>query len=310
MLKRFQQPKDWQWGTITNADQVKLHYGVLARHEKPVANIIIGPGLSEFAEKYFETAQILSRLHYNVYILHWRGQGGTAPYLADRFKRHSLGFDRDARDLIQFTDQKVPGNAPKVLLAHSMGGLIGLLAMVKVPGIFKAAIMTAPLLGFENRLAKGLEPVLARLPLPQKILQRYIPNGGPWKRRDDPTSEFKNDAFSSDPVRMKLHDHWMQTKAALRVGSPTFGFVREASRSIMTLRQSGVAEAIKTPTLVFTGGDDRIVSNTPIFNLAARLPHGALNHIPGAKHEILLEQDNIRRPVLKNIHSFIKAHLV
>lgn len=309
MLKRFAQPQDWQWGTITNADQVPLRYGVLARHENPVANIVIGPGLSEFAEKYFETAKILSRLRYNVYVLHWRGQGGSTPYLTDRFRRHSLGFERDARDLLQFADQKVPDNAPKILLAHSMGGMIGLLAMAMAPEKFKAAIMTAPLLGFENRLAKGMESVLARLPLPQKIRERYVPHGGPWKRRDDPSSELKTDAFSSDPVRMHLHDHWMGKKASLRVGSPTLGFVQEASRSIMHLRQPGIAEGIKTPTLIFTAGDDRIVSNTPIFNLVARLPHGALNHIPAAKHEILLEQDEIRRPILKNIHSFIKAHL-
>ena len=309
MLKRFQQPKNWQWGILTNADQAGLRYGVLARHEKPRANIIIGPGLSEFSHKYFETAQILSRLRYNVYILHWRGQGGSTPYLRDRFLRHSLGFDRDARDLLQFTGQIVPDSAPKIILAHSMGGLISTLAIKAAPGKFAAAILSAPLFGFQHAFGKRFEALLAWLPMTQKMRERYMPGGGPWKARSAPDSDKKPEAFSSDAIRNKLHDHWMTAEPSLRVGNPTMGFVQEASRSLLSLRRKDVAESVQTPLLIFSAGQDEIVRNNPIFNLAARLPQARHTHLPDAKHEILLETAAIRRPVMKSIHNFIMTNI-
>lgn len=306
--KRFTQPQDWHWGTITNADQIDLRYGVLARHQNPVANIVIAPGLSEFGEKYFELARFLSRLNCNVHVLHWRGQGGSPSYLSDPFRRHSLGFDRDARDLLQFTHEKVSGPAPKILLGHSMGGMISLLTLRHAPGVFKGAVLSAPLLGFQQKLGRGLESILATLPLPKSWLERYIPGGGPWMKRSDPASPAKPNAFTSDPVRMHLHDYWMENKPSLRVGNPTLGFVQEASKSILQLRSPGALESITTPTLFFSGGDDRVVSSQQIFNHVARLPNACHIHIPAAKHEILMEEDSIRRPVFKAIHNFIMAN--
>lgn len=306
--KRFTQPPSWQWGTITNADHVDLRYGVLARHPNPLANIVIAPGLSEFGEKYFEIARLLSRLRCNVHVLHWRGQGGSPSYLSDPFRRHSLGFDRDARDLEQFVAEKISGPAPKILLAHSMGGMIGLLTMHRTPGIFNAAIFSAPLLGFQQKLGQGLESILASAPLPQAWLERYIPGGGPWKKRIHPTNPTPPDFFTSDPIRMHLHDIWMQNKPALRIGSPTLGFAKEASKTILHLRSPGTLETITEPALFLSGGDDRVVSSVQIFNHAARLPNARHIHIPAAKHEILMEQDSIRRPVFKSIHRFIMAN--
>lgn len=309
MRQRFQQPPEWQWGIMNNADHAGLRYGALARHAKPRANIIIGPGLSEFSHKYFETARILSRLHYNVYILHWRGQGGSAPYLSDRFLRHSLGFDRDARDLLQFTDQIVPDDAPKVLLSHSMGGLISTLALKQAPHQFAAAILTAPLYGFQHAFGKRFEAFLAWLPLPQKLREYYMPGGGPWKPRHDPNSDKKPEAFSSDPDRNILHDHWMCAEPSLRIGSPTMGFVGEASRALISLRQPGQVEQITTPLLIFSAGRDEIVRNAPIFNLAARVTQAQHIHLPEARHEIMLERASIRRPVMKTIHNFIMSNI-
>lgn len=295
---------------MTNADRADLRYGVLARHENPKANIILAPGLSEFSHKYFETSRLLSKLGYNIYVLHWRGQGGSTPYLTDRFRRHSLGFDRDARDLLQFTDQIVPKqDTPKILLAHSMGGLISTLAILAAPGQFKAAILSAPLFGFQHSLGKRFEALLAWLPFTRNILEKYMPGGGPWMKRADPANTTSPETFSSDPLRNKLHDAFMEADPSLRIGSPTMGFVQEASRSMLSLRRKGAVESIATPMLIFSAGQDQIVRNAPIFNLAARLPHAQHTHLPTAKHEIFLEQDAIRRPALKSIHRFIMSNL-
>ena len=104
MQKRFTQPEEWVSGEFANADGANLRFGILARHQHPVANIVIVNGLSEFAKKYFETVRNLDDLGYNVYCMDWRGQGASDRYLSDYFRRHSLGFDRDERDLLQFIE--------------------------------------------------------------------------------------------------------------------------------------------------------------------------------------------------------------
>lgn len=309
MNKRFTQPDRWVWGDMTNADGARLRYGTLERHAAPAANLVIAAGLSEFAEKYFETARIFSRMGYNVYTMDWRGQGGSERYLRDRFKRHSLGFDRDSRDLTQFVTTIVPGNAPKVLLSHSMGALPALLALRDHPKLFRAAAMAAPLLGFERRPAKGLEPLLAMLPLKSRWAERYIPNGGPWQPRRAPGKINPPQDFSSDPVRMHLHDEWMAGNPALQVGDPTYGWVLHAARAMMALRRRGALEAIKTPILIFTAGQEKIISNKAVFEAAARLPAACRRHIPAAGHEIWMERADLRRPALRESLNFFRANL-
>ena len=211
MQQRFTQPEEWVSGEFTNADGANLHFGSLAVHENPVANIIIPGGLSEFTEKYFETARDLSKSRYNLYCMDWRGQGASERYLSDYFKRHSLGFDRDERDLLQFIDHHVPDNAPRVILAHSMGAVPTLLTIRDKPDKIQAAILTAPLAGFLYPFARGLELLLAKVPLDHEALaprtrefmESYIPMGGPAGARNSP-----ND-YSSDKDRMHLHGQWM-----------------------------------------------------------------------------------------------------
>lgn len=294
---------------MTNADGAKLRYGALERHAAPAANLVIAAGLSEFAEKYFETARIFTRMGCNVYTMDWRGQGGSERYLRDRFKRHSLGFDRDSRDLTQFVTTIVPGNAPKILLSHSMGALPALLALRERPSLFRAAAMIAPLLGFERPPAKGLEPLLAMLPLRPLWAERYIPNGGPWQPRCAPGKINPPQDFSSDPVRMRLHDAWMTANPGLQVGDPTLGWVIHAARAMMALRRPGILENIRTPILIFTAGQEKIISNKAVFEASARLPAAQSRHIPAAEHEIWMERADLRRPALRESLNFFRANL-
>lgn len=316
MQKRFLQPRNWQWGQMTNADGVVLRTGSVApramtraaNDTPPVAHIIFAPGLGEFSEKYFELANILVRLGYHFHTFDWRGQGGSPRYLKDHFRRHSLGFDLDVRDLVQFSTHHVPDTAPKIYIGHSMAGLIGLMTIKDHPSLFKAGIISAPAFGVSDKRLNGLESLLASVSLPKNILERYVPGGHGWTIRDDIRNIFKAHDYTSDPIRMKLHDEWSAANPALRLGTPTIGFAQEISRAITAIRQKGVPESVRTPVLIFSAGQDKIVRNTEIFNMAARIPGAFHTHISAAKHEIFLETDDIRGPVMRNIHNFIKTN--
>ncbi len=49
---------------------------------------------------------------------------------------------------------------------------------------------------------------------------------------------------------------------------------------------------------MFTCGDDGTVHNKHTFNALARLPHVTHQHFPKGKHELLMETDDIRQPII------------
>lgn len=311
MQNEFTEPDGWQSGALVNSRAGTLRYGFLARHEKPVKNIIIAAGLSEFHQKYFETIRFFDRHGYNLYVMDWYGQGESSRYFeAAPDKRHSQGFIRDSDDLLLFKDSIVPDNAPTVVLSHSMGALPTLLALLSDPETFSGISMIAPFFGFEQPLLKGKEALIAKFPVnhhTEKWLEAYVPGGGAWRPRTDPAKKLPPESFSSDPVRNRLHDQWMTNRPALRIGDVTRRFVREAAFAHMQLRAPGALESLRLPVQVFSAGQEKIVSNAAIFNAVARLPNVRHQVIHEAGHEILMERDELRSPVLTKIHNFFKS---
>ena len=95
----------------------------------------------------------------------------------------------------------------------------------------------------------------------------------------------------------------------LRIGDPTIGLIVHASRAIMDLRQPDVLESMKTPIQIFSAGQEKLVNNKAIFHAAARLPNALHTHLTRAKHDLLMETDDLRTPVLEGINSFLRANL-
>lgn len=306
---RFTQPARWTWGQFTNGAGATIRTGSLAVPAAPRGNIVVLTGLSEYAEKYFETARLFSRLGYNIYTMDWRGQGGSDRYLSDRFKRHSLGYEHDRDDLVRFVEHLVPDNAPKFFLTHSMGALPVMLALRDNPRLVRGAMMVAPLLGFLHPLARGREKLLASLPLPRTLSESYIPKGGPWRPRTLKDTGNRPADFTSCPERMFLHDRPMTDNPALRVGDPTIGWVHHTARAMLAVRAPSVPESLgDMPFLIATAGQEKIVSNAATFNMVARLPDVRHVHIPGAGHEILMETPALRLPLIRQMAGFLDFH--
>lgn len=303
----YAKPPTWVWSYMINQDKAVLRCGSMRNHPKPLANIIVQPGLNEPIEKYFETHRMLSDFGCNVYALSWRGQGGSDPYLSDRFRRHSLGFDHDANDLKQYIDTHVPPDAPRHILAHSMGAMITTLALARHPDLVKAAFLISPFFGFHERTGRFFEKHMAHKNFNKRILESYIPMGGPWRPRAASKSKKPPELYSSDPVRMHLQDWWLINNPELQIGSPTIGFVRAASNALTSLRQPGVLENMKVPALIFSAGNERVVRNADIFNSAVRWKNAFHHHFHGAKHEILMERDRDRLSLMQTIENYLKT---
>ncbi len=59
------------------------------------------------------------------------------------------------------------------------------------------------------------------------------------------------------------------------------------------------------PILIIAAGMDRIASTSAIENFAIRLRAGAHLIVPGAEHELLMEQDRFRQQALAAFDAFV-----
>lgn len=292
--ERFTAPSGWRTGEFVNlATGHKIHYGTVSP-DTPRAHVVILPGLSEFTEKYYETARDLLSRGYAVWALDWAYQGRSSRFEKHPMRRHSDGFDTDIEDLQKLiVDHVRPATqqTPLVMIGHSMGGHIGLRYLIQHQGIFKTAAFTAPMLGINDlrKIPAFLQTLIFYAASP--FSTTYVPRGRDWHegiRKSD-----GSDIFSSDPLRDSLHNHWCRAHPELQIGSPTWRWLYEAVKSCRTLESK--LHKIETPLLMAYAGGEKIVDNDAIIHAGAILPHAELLELPGARHEIFMERDETRQ---------------
>ncbi|MFZ9133728.1 MAG: alpha/beta fold hydrolase, partial [Gemmobacter sp.] len=115
-------------------------------------SVLILPGRTEYAEKYGPVAADLARAGLAAAAIDWRGQGLADRLLPDPMKGHVGHFaeyqaDLDACLLALAAREGDDLPRPRLMLAHSMGGAIGLRALLRGAGGFAAAAFSAPMWG-------------------------------------------------------------------------------------------------------------------------------------------------------------------
>ena len=297
-LERFARPpQNWQWGKFTRNDR-HIRYGYVLP-DTPAKAIVIGlQGLSEFCEKYFETAQDMLDRGCGFFMMDWVCQGQSNRLLKNPHKRHSTGFNDDLADLHEFIttyimparDEHASG-APLVFLGHSMGGHLGLRYLHLYPDMIERAAFSAPMIGIQavSNMPVWLQKGLSAL-LNTAFGTSYVWGGQDWDaaQRDN----VETNAFSDDPVRRQIHNAWSLQEPALQIGNVTFGWIYHALKSCHALQTE--LPDIGTPCVLAAAEKDVIVDNKAIRQAADILQNAALLEIPQAKHEILMETDAAR----------------
>ncbi len=307
---RFQQPEGWQCRYLPR-DGYTLRYGFLESGRANAKTIVVLPGLSEFCEKYFELTHDMVAQGHNVLIVDWRGQGLSSRYFADApHKRHSQGFDNDARDLqAVIADSPFdPQDTDFVMMAHSMGGNIGLRFLDMFSDTFNAAAFSAPLIGLHalEHWSDTLSWMLTH-GFKQFAGESYAFGGGDWEpySRDMNSHVF----FSCDTARSAVHNVWMKHNPDLQVGHVTNRWISDAQDSCVYIRHKLDVGLLSLPTLFSVAGHDQLVDNGAIRDFSRRLPHSQLIEFPQARHEIWMEREEIRQNFLDNfIHLLDNLH--
>ncbi len=307
MAARFLEPPGFAWGSFAAADGAKLRWGHLPAAD-PRAECVVVSGFSECIEKYFETIGDLAARGLSAWCLDWRGQGGS-----DRPRRwpsrpRPRHFERDAGELALFTRTLPSARRPRLLIAHSMGGAIALLCLRRYPGLFDAAILSAPMLAIRT---VGLPPAIVRCITGAARFSGlgicFVPGAGPWRPERIPSPE--RSRTSTDPDRCRLQYSWFLACAALRHDEPTWGWLDAALRLVAQIARKKFLAAIDIPILLASAGRETFVRPEAHRRAARLLPDCTLVEFPDSKHEPFLERDAIRQSWLAAIDRFVTERL-
>ncbi|MDH2325603.1 alpha/beta hydrolase [Cereibacter sp. SYSU M97828] len=256
-----------------------------ARWEGGAQTVLLLPGRTEYIEKYEDIAAELVSRGFSVVTLDWRGQGLSDRALPDAMIGHVLSFREYQRDLAAVLP--LAGDRP-FMLAHSMGGCIGLRALVMGLPV-RAAAFTAPMWGIP--LGRFMRP-LARLVAGSspRLNRSHVLAPGTSRTTYVLEAQFAGNTLTSDEGQWnRMRDQ--AANAALTLGGPSLGWLNAA------LRETGALARLPSPAvpaLVHLGTRERVVDPAPIRDRMARWPGGTLTLAEGAEHEIMMEAPAIR----------------
>ncbi len=309
--KRFHQPDGWRWHSFERVKGRKIRFGsIFPQDSIPDAVVVCLQGLGEFSEKYFELARWCNDNNMAFWVFDWAGQGKSSRYLSNPQKRHSTGFDEDIADLHYIVMEYIKhssvhpdkGRIPLAMIAHSMGGNLGLRYLQKHPDMFECAAFSAPMTGIKP-FQKTPQFIASAATFLLNILAgtSYIPKGGDWKK------DAKAYKLSSDPIRSLLDDQWFEHDPELISGGVTFGWLHAAQKSCMALKK---APPIKTACLFGIAGYENLVDNKITMKMVSRMENAKIIDYPESFHEILMEKDDIRDDFLSNFYKLVKENII
>jgi lysophospholipase len=275
-----------------------------AATDNPRGSIIFSPGRTEFIEKYFETTADLIQRGFNVLMIDPRGQGLSDRLIEDRLKSYIGDFQDYADDMAYVAEQFAPLlPRPHVAMGHSMGGTIVLQAVLS--GVLKVdtIVCSAPMLGLFD-----LETSLMRVAIVALSRVGFDKRNLPFQRqRSGLPIPFQGNKLTSDKDRYRSWAAFFQTTPRLRVGQPTYGWIRAAVASMAYVNRN--APNLKIPALMLGAGADPIVDPASVERFA-RSAGCQYSVIPGALHELFLERDALRDEAFEQIDAFFEAQKI
>ena len=275
---------------LTTADGVRLRVG-LWTYVGAHGTVLLLPGRTEYVEKYGRAAGDLRARGFATLVIDWRGQG-----LADRalddpmgghvgdFAEYQLDFD----EMLGFARAHgLP--EPYYLMAHSMGGCIGLRALMRGAPV-KAAAFSAPMWGI--LIAAWMRPMALALTTASrwfKFDDRYAPGTG--AKSYVLTADFTGNSLTTDAEMWDYMRKQALAHPELGLGGPSLGWLKAALTECHAL---SLLPSPTVPTVTALGAQEKIVDTAPIHARMAIWQEGRLDLYPGSEHEILMERAESR----------------
>ena len=127
----------------------------------------------------------------------------------------------------------------------------------------------------------------------------------PETAKSSGAEDFIGNVLTSDPVRYARNAAVLEQEPSLGIGAPTIAWVDAAMRLMKRFAEPGYAASIRQPILMVAAGRDEVVSTPAIETFGINLLAGRHLILPGAKHEILQEQDHYRAQFWAAFDAFV-----
>lgn len=282
---------------VKTSDDVRIRVAFWPA-DKARGTVLLFPGRTEYIEKYGRTAAEFAARGFATLAIDWRGQGLADRLLEDRRIGHVERFSDYQRDISAMLraarDLDVP--RPCHLLGHSMGGGIGLRAVMEGLAVQTCAF-TGPMWGIYMSpvmrpvglaLAYG-GPIIGmgtRLP-PSTNLDGYVL-----------TQDFDGNTLTGDPGMYQMMRDQLGAHPELGLGGPSLIWLREALSETRNLARRPSPDL---PCVTFLGSLEQIVDTRAVHDRMNRWPRGALDVVENARHEVLMETPDIRARVFDRL---------
>jgi lysophospholipase len=248
--------------------------------------VLLLPGRTECIEKYGRAAGDLIARGFSVMTVDWRGQGLADRALPDRMMGHVGTFaeyqdDFDAM-LAEAGRQALP--QPFYMVAHSMGGCIGLRGLMRGLPV-KAAAFSAPMWGIAMAAwQRPVAAVVSAFAAPLGLVTRYAPSTSAATYLLQ--VPFQGNVLTTDRQMWDYMRRQLAEVPELALGGPSIGWLKAALAECAAL---AALPAPKVPAICGLGTAEKVVDVPPVHLRMAAWGNGQLDLYPGAEHEIMME---------------------
>lgn len=296
-------PSDGTAHWVMTSDRARIRVAAWGR-DADRGTVLLFPGRTEYVEKYAPSATDLAERGFATIAIDWRGQG-----LADRlvedplvgYVDHFGDYQKDVAAMLRAA-RALDLPRPWYLLAHSMGGCIGLRSLMGALPV-RAATFTGPMWGI--RIAPHMRPMAW-------ILGRVMPRIGQGERlppgtRIEPyvlNDPFEDNMLTNDSEMYEMMRNQITTHPGLALGGPSYVWLHAALEECTDLARHP-APAIAC--LTYLGTNERIVDTNAVHRRMAHWPDGRLEMIEGGEHEVLMETPDVRARIFDGMAAHFAA---
>lgn len=280
---------------LTTFDGLRIRVGVwpsvVSNSGAAKGTVFMLPGRTECIEKYGRSAKDFAAEGYASLAIDWRGQGIADRLLDDPSIGHVTEFEDYQLDLkaVILLAEKRELPKPWFLVGHSMGGAIGLQALLG-DHPFSAASFSAPMWGiglkpYEKALVAVLTPLISAV---GKLAMK-----APGTKRETYMlwQPFAGNKLTADADMYAYMRDQIVAHPDLGLGGPS---VRWLNVSMDTCASFETAKLPDLPTLCFLGDDEKIVNTKAVRDLTDRWPSCTRIDVPKGRHEIMMEVPQTR----------------
>lgn len=290
------------WSSTSDGTRVRI---AVWSPDAPKGTVLLFPGRTEYVEKYSQSAVEFEQRGYSTIAIDWRGQGLADRLVDDPMVGHVDKFSDYQLDVAALLDTAEELELPKpyYLVAHSMGGAIGLRSLIDDLPV-KAAVFTAPMWGIH---------ILPHVRPFAWVMSHLMPMIGQGAKNPPGTTldsyvlsaPFEDNMLTKDPRMFEMMQNQVRKYAPLGLGGPSYVWLREALNETSAL---ATCPAPDTPTLTFLGTNERIVNVPSIHNRMNTWSNGTLDFVAGAEHEIMMEIPQTRSDAFDKMADLFGAH--